>query len=1061
MKRFDLLYLVGALAITLGLMASPSPGWAAYGDYLSSITSGSLNQPAKVAVDQSNGDVYVTDAGNKMVKKYDKGGNYISTFSLALTGAPVGIAVDSTNIFVGDSTNKCVWIYNKSGAYADLSGTGTSHKLGGASGVGVTMPNSVAVAPSGHIFVCDGDNDKVYIYNANGTMNSSFGGSGPGANVSGDTSPTVIYMNYPSGVAMGSSSTASGIVTQNFFLVDQGNYRVLKLHYAYSSYTNAITTAPTFDGYEAYSGSGKGDAFGYFLRPAGVAWDSAFKQLVAVDSLQQVGQLFDSNGNTLSQALNYSGTSVQGYLNIPTGVAVDNMYHKAYIASNQGNSVGVFDLVNGIPPTITYVSPHTADVTPTSAPYFINYSGADSDGASSSETVRLYYYAAGTPDTKVLLASQTVATDTSGNFYGDYGWDFTSLPVGTYNAYIEVTDATGNTVNATSAHSLIVAAGAYPSCPNYTNAMYAEYGDPSADPDADGLSNCEEVFAQHPDTNNHYTSNPLKASTDGTGMTDLQKRDAHTLWPAVVSCAFLNPNTPSTYGGCLSDWDNINRSIDPCNSTAGCNVSSNPIGAVINFGSFSYSSYAEMMNTSDTVSVTGDLEMKRTDGTIAAEVKGIYLAPHASTSIHIQDYTDENNLSLDFVSVNSDGTTTKYIVGTVDCYPLDSQLTLKDDYLMNMDAVGATTMETGAFNDNFASYYACIAIRNPSQTDTVDATIHFYDTSGNVAGTDTYTLQPLGAVIINPTGAFLPQGVVSGGLTTGGQYNASIQGYVHNTSTPDNVVADVAIFNIDSSGTESMAIALPTETQLANTLVWDTFNDGFASYVGWAGLKNPNSTAATVNVYYYSQSGSLATCTATTSNPTGANPVTKTIQPHQTIAWRPTADGLAGGQYNMTMQAQGGAQISGYGQFFHRTGSVNDFMIGFIFSRNTMTTAYVPYWRDEPSNPGSRVTYYCVRNPGASPINFTAYYYNSDGSLITSVLHTNLAPNAATAIRPWSDCGGQTTTPTQGSIKIVATDPGTGNPIPCTGWVLRLKNKDNSSAAVGAGEGILESAPPQ
>ncbi len=93
MRRLNLLYLAGMLVIALGLMGVPSAGWAEYGDYLSTISTGGLNQPSKVAVDQANGDVYVTDAGNKAVKKYDKDGNHVSGFSLAVSGTPVGIAV--------------------------------------------------------------------------------------------------------------------------------------------------------------------------------------------------------------------------------------------------------------------------------------------------------------------------------------------------------------------------------------------------------------------------------------------------------------------------------------------------------------------------------------------------------------------------------------------------------------------------------------------------------------------------------------------------------------------------------------------------------------------------------------------------------------------------------------------------------------------------------------------------------------------------------------------------------------------------------------------------------
>src|SRR5512135_2061563 len=175
--RSTLLYLAAVVVAALGLLAGPSAGWAAYGDFVGNV--GTLSQPAKVAVDSATGDVYVTDAGAKSVKKYDKSGNLVTAFTLNVNYVPVGIAVNSTNIFVGDDTNDCVWIYNKSGTLADLLGTGGTHKLGGGSNYWkIKMPNTVAVAPTGHIFVVDGDSDKVYIYDRKGYFLYRFGSSG-------------------------------------------------------------------------------------------------------------------------------------------------------------------------------------------------------------------------------------------------------------------------------------------------------------------------------------------------------------------------------------------------------------------------------------------------------------------------------------------------------------------------------------------------------------------------------------------------------------------------------------------------------------------------------------------------------------------------------------------------------------------------------------------------------------------------------------------------------------------------------------------------------------------
>ena len=353
--RSTLIYLVAVMVVALGLLGGPSSGWSAYyGDYLGSISGGGLNQPAKAAVDAADGSIYVADAGNKAIKKYNSDGSVATGFSITMTGTPVGIAVSGNYLYVGDDTNDCVWIYNKStGALTDLSGTGTSHKLGGASGTALKMPNTITVAPSGHIFVVDGDRDKVYIYNSTGTANSSFGASG-----STTSSGTTIYVYYPIGLAMADSTEASGIVTQKFFLGDQGNNRVQKLSYSYNEYTGAITTAPTF---VMNIGTGSGDNFGKFLRISDVACDNHFNRLFVLDSLQMVTQIFDYNNvlytnssnpcKTSSNyvALNYCTSSVSGYLNVPTGLAISATGQKIYVANNQGADLRVFNTQGGMP----------------------------------------------------------------------------------------------------------------------------------------------------------------------------------------------------------------------------------------------------------------------------------------------------------------------------------------------------------------------------------------------------------------------------------------------------------------------------------------------------------------------------------------------------------------------------------------------------------------------------------------------------------------------------------------------------------------------------------------
>ncbi len=592
MRRVGLFCLAGLLVVVFGVSIGPVNSWAAgYGTYTTAISSGSLMQPDKIAVDPANGDIYVTDAGGNgyAVRKYDKNYNY--QFSFSVSGSPVGIAVNTNNIFVGDSTNKCVWIYDKTGALTNLSGTGSTNKLGGASGPNVSMPDAIAVAPSGQIFAVDGDNDDILIYNADGSYNSSFGGSG---NTSG-------YFYFPSGIAFASSSVSGTSTTQYFYVGDQGNYRVQKWYYVYNNTTNAITTAPTY--YQTIGS--EGDAFGLFLRVSDVAYDNIFNHLLVDDSLQQVVQEFDINGATLSAAFNYSGGATQGYLSTPTGVALGygNNGQELYVANNQKSNIAVFVANQGLPPSITSLTP-AADTVPTATPYTINYTVSDPNAGNL--TVKLYYYNVLTPSVLVPLATQTATISTAGGSYnGTLAWNWPAYiggynitppePTGDWKIYATVTDASGNIATATSSKISIVTDGTVYdgttwtepggiSTPNYTNYLYTLYGLSTSDYDGDGLANGDElngtyngsgtytdaISGQQHTYNYHNASTDMtKADSDNDGLSDGQEegRVAAGTYSGQPYYVHTDPNNPNTDGCTIKDGAQVLRQTDPLDTS--------------------------------------------------------------------------------------------------------------------------------------------------------------------------------------------------------------------------------------------------------------------------------------------------------------------------------------------------------------------------------------------------------------------------------------------------------------------------------------------------------------
>jgi len=965
-RRSNLLYLAGILAVVFGLMAAPSSGWAAYGDYLSTITSGGLSQPAKVAVDQANGDVYVTDSGNKAVKKYSSAGAYVSSFTLSVSGTPVGIAVTASNIFVGDDTNNCVWIYNKSGVLADLSGTGTSHKLGGAAGTAVRMPNSVTVAPAGHIFVTDGDNEAILIYNADGSYNSTFGAAG---SVSSGTS---IQVYYPVGIAMADSSGTSTI-TQNFYLADQGNGRVQKLSYQYDAATKAITTPPTY----SLSIGTKGDAFGQFLRISDVAWDNS-RRLIVFDSLQMVGQVFYNDAlTTPNQAFNYTGTTgpVQGYLNVPTGAAAyitSSGSKKLYVACNQGNSIAVFNDVNGTPPTVSVTSPGSTTNITTCAQsiYTINYTAGGSDTAC---TLYLFTdndttWSSGSysiaPGSGEALIAGPIAISAGAATPGSVGWTVNKVP-GTYHIRGVIVDSNGNVVE------------------NYATGSLAVL-----DSNANGLSDIFESC--------YPTANNASADTDGDGLTNAQEQALGT-----------NPTSMDTDGDGIIDSIEVAKGTDPLNSSDGHN--SNPdVMAVWFIDFFQFVSYYFVNNTSSsTVMVNLSFYSNDTPPVLVGDAT-LSIAPHETKWIRPLDYSFVNAMPLPMGSMVVRTNSANVLVG-MEAYNHTNAAGTVADYALNTPLLktGGTTLYNPWWIDNFIGYESWITLNNPTNS-VINATLYFYDLSGNLKATaGPLAIQPHQPVPHRPmefTTEFMGSVKVecSGGQLVGyvGRYKANVN--------------NAAVYDF---GSADQFVASPSATHLYQPGYND---DGTQKKEFWITTWNTsNSLPAPLTFDFYTQAGTFnKTDSSRTFGPLlgGSGAVTP-----NTAAYRPTVDYTATAMGNIDISSTTPA-LMGYGAQMdvnYLDASVYDDVYAAEMMSAPAAVMYSPVFMDNVPDPHFTGTYettlICMNPDKTVPVTADVTFYNMAGTLSTTV-SMSFAPRTTVQFRPSTYVGYGT-----GSVKIAVT----------------------------------------
>ena len=164
---------------------TPSPDGQLHG---TALPGGAFSEPFNVAVDPSNGDLYVVDRGGaNTVDKFDSSGNLITSFGdttpspdgqLHGTAAggfsPWALSVDPSthNLYVGDIVGQKVDVFDSSGAFqASLSFAGAGYTI------------NVALDSLGHVYVANAG--AVLVYDAStGNLDSSYGG-GSGTLLSG------------------------------------------------------------------------------------------------------------------------------------------------------------------------------------------------------------------------------------------------------------------------------------------------------------------------------------------------------------------------------------------------------------------------------------------------------------------------------------------------------------------------------------------------------------------------------------------------------------------------------------------------------------------------------------------------------------------------------------------------------------------------------------------------------------------------------------------------------------------------------------------------------------
>jgi len=185
------------------------------GELLATFGSGlNLRNPEGITV-SAEGSLYIADTGNNRIIKLKPDGSLNTSF-----GAKNGILSDNFNlprevkidkignILIVDSANHRVKRYNLNGSQVKFpSGVNYIGNTGGYSPTGVlSNPYSVAVDNSGNIYIADTYFNRMKIFDSNGIVKATFGGSGE--------------VTLPQGISVNSMNM--------IFVADTVNHRILK-----------------------------------------------------------------------------------------------------------------------------------------------------------------------------------------------------------------------------------------------------------------------------------------------------------------------------------------------------------------------------------------------------------------------------------------------------------------------------------------------------------------------------------------------------------------------------------------------------------------------------------------------------------------------------------------------------------------------------------------------------------------------------------------------------------------------------------------------------------------
>jgi len=303
------------------------------------LISDGLNAPGRMAID-NNDDIYVTDAIQKNIVKYDAQGNYISTINSGLS--PLSIAINNKNqLFVGDKNTGDIYI-------VQVNGTKTLFYSG------LSFPASMVFGLNNILYVVDSQQKKVIGLDVSGNVVNEF---------------TYSTFTFPTGIAFDKQNNhiivsehggvGEDVQTCGGGSMSWGTTGPLTTIYIFDTEGNLINNFGCF-----------GTKDGLFQRIQGITV-GACGNIYAVDPYLGRVSVFDDNGNYITQ-FGQQGENM-GDFNLPMDIVFTSDNEAIVSSMNKGN-LDVFS-ISSVLPTATITSTDQTICADSEATVTINLTG--------------------------------------------------------------------------------------------------------------------------------------------------------------------------------------------------------------------------------------------------------------------------------------------------------------------------------------------------------------------------------------------------------------------------------------------------------------------------------------------------------------------------------------------------------------------------------------------------------------------------------------------------------------------------------------------------------------